>query len=77
MESNRSGLFGRSCFIVLDESPVGYSQLLASDSPTATILDHNFPFVEQKSANGNRSQDSAVSRYWFSPRHRPILCRKL
>jgi hypothetical protein len=28
--------------------------LLASASPTTTILDHNFPFVEEKSANGNR-----------------------
>ena len=59
MANNRSGLFDRSCLIVLDESPVRLflascsPALLASASPTATILDLNCPFVERKSANGN------------------------
>ena len=60
MASNRSGQLDRSCLIVLDESPVRLflascsPALLASASPTATILNHNFPLVEEKSANGNR-----------------------
>jgi hypothetical protein len=45
--------------------------LLASASPTATILDYNLPFVYEKSANGYRLK-TRLSHAWGSVQQRVI-----